>query len=413
MCAGLVLTLMTAGCEPDTDPPEPPVATTSPQPMGSTFRFGVHGEPATLDPYSPNASDLTWHLVRPVYRSVFRFAPDGSPVADLAGDVRQTGSGAVISLRRVTWSNGDRVMPKDVALSLTRSIEAGRLRGVTGARVDGDAAVRVEGRADDWATLLAQGSLVLPGGRADLEMASGPLRIRSRRAGLQVVYERNPEWAGKRTRTKNIVVQFVQSPDVMFDLLENRRLDGAAPPSLVNLEERVTALGLESAAALGTERVFIDLEGSDLTTAERTFIANTIDRPAMQEGFVRDTGELDGSLPEGSRSKPLTELVLAAPGGDELLVLIQRVAQERLKAVGVPVDLVVTDPRTFYSEWAVDDPFDLAVRRTFGEIDGARAIRLFRVETAIAYRPGTEGLAVNPSLDGPLWNVEEWYVKPQ
>jgi hypothetical protein len=412
MCVGLTLVLTLAGCEPNTEPPAPPRATTSPLPKGSTFRFGVHGEPATLDPYSPDASDLTWHLIRPVYRSLFRFAADGSAVADLAREVRPTESGAVISLRRARWSNGDPVSAKDVALSLTRSIEAGRLNGVTGARVQ-RGGVRVEGRAGDWATLLAAGSIVLPGGRADLEMASGPFRVASRRAGLRVVFERNPEWDGKPSRTKNIEVQFIQSPDVMFDLLESQRLDAAAPPSLVNLEERVDASGLEIAIALGTERVYIDLEGSDLTTEERSFIAHAIDRPAMQEGFVRDDGELDGRLPDGARSKPLSELVLAAPSGDELLVLIQRVAQERLKAAGVPVDLVVTDPRTFYSEWAVDDPFDLAVRRTFGEIDGADAIRLFRVESAIASRPGTEGLSVNPTIDGPLWNVEEWYVRPQ
>jgi len=66
-------------------PPDGASTTPTPprEPSGSVV-VGVYGEPATLDPYSPLASESTWQLVRPVYPSLYRMAPDGSVEADLA-----------------------------------------------------------------------------------------------------------------------------------------------------------------------------------------------------------------------------------------------------------------------------------------------------------------------------------------
>jgi hypothetical protein len=214
------------------------------------------------------------------------------------------------------------------------------------------------------------------------------------------------------------VVQFIQTLDDMLRLLDDGRLDAAAVPSAVNIESRLDTLGVKSSSALGEERVYLDLEGSDLTIPERRFIARELDRQSLEEGFVRDAGQLEGELPAGPVQKPDEGLELAAPAGDELLILIQRVVQARLKEAGVAVDLVVTDPRTFYSQWAIEDPFDLAVRRTFAVPKGASgavidAIPLFRVDSVIGFGSGVSGVVANPTGDGPLWNAERFAAAPE
>ena len=132
----------------------------------------------------------------------------------------------------------------------------------------------------------------------------------------------------------------------------------------------------------------------------------------LVEGFVRDDGRLEGSAARGPATAPTRVLELAAPGGDELLVLTQRVIQDQLEDVGLQVDLVTGDPRDLYSTWAQEDPFDMVLRRSMRPGRAAEtAIPLYRVATMVAFRPGIGGLAPNPTIDGPLWNIQSWYAE--
>jgi ABC-type transport system substrate-binding protein len=262
---------------------------------------------------------------------------------------------------------------------------------------------------------------VFPRGSFDVGMASGPFQIADRTPGLELVYTRNQQWAGPVPLLDELVVRFVQSIDIMLALLEQGRLDAASPPSSVNLQQRMRERGIRGAAALGSERVYLDLEGAALSGSQLDFVISAIDRAEIEEGFIRGDGSLDGNVRTSAGDSPGVGLDLAAPVGDELLILTQRVIQAQLKDAGLSVDLVTTDPRTFYSEWARSDPFDLALRRATGppSVPGpgafaqSEALRLFRVETMLAWRAGVHGLAVNPSGEGPLWNAEKWWAEPR
>ena len=65
-------------------------------------------------------------------------------------------------------------------------------------------------------------------------------------------------------------------------------------------------------------------------------------------------------------------------------------------------------------------PADAALRRRAGapgltdppEV-AARlpALPLFGLDTFVARRDGVHGIRVNPTLEGPLWNLHEWWVE--
>src|SRR5687767_12923382 len=95
-------------------PTTPTTTTAPPVPPRGAISIGVLGEPATFDPYSPLANDMTFWLARPLYPSLFRIAPDGSVTAELASSLRPSEAGVVIELRRSRWSNGDPVTAQDV-----------------------------------------------------------------------------------------------------------------------------------------------------------------------------------------------------------------------------------------------------------------------------------------------------------
>jgi len=398
---------------------------------GGSVTFGVYGEPATLDPYSPVASDLTYALARPLYRSLYTFTPDGEAVPDLVADLDVSGEVATIGLASARWSDGRAITSRDVAATIARARPPSGLARIDTVSRRGPRRVVVSGRVVDWPETLARISFVLPANE-DRSVYSGPFELRSRVPGLQMVLTPNPG-ADEPPHLDRVVVRFTEGLEFLIGLLEDGRLDAAWLPSSVNLAQRLDEMELQHAAALGWERIFLDLSGADLAPRDSKKIARVLDRAQIQTGFIRDAGRISDTLhPEPGVSgtdgpyrrlfsnepgEKGPALQLSAPIGDELLELIQRLVQVQLDSSGFDVELVNVDARRFYGEWAQDDPVEGAFRRAAGA-PGWRPGRavdlgllpLFHVETALAWRDPVQGIGVNPTIEGPLWNAETWHL---
>ncbi|MBW3594259.1 MAG: hypothetical protein KY391_01675 [Actinobacteria bacterium] len=384
---------------------------------GGTVTFGVLGEPPTLDPYARDATDLTYFLARPVFRSLYRVGPGGVAEADLAAGLTADGRGAVIDLRRATWSDGARITATDVVRSVARARYPSGFAGLDADVVDRDT-VRITGDVDgEWDRRLAVGTFVLPR-RSGLRVGSGPFVATRYVPGLEIVYEPNPRWPGEAAVLDRVVVQFVSTTQIMLELLEDARLDAGAVPSTVNLDERLGELGIAHAETRGWEKIVLDLDG----TADRLLratIVNSIDREHIARGLVRDEGTpVEAPLPDEHVNDPNAEILLGTASGDELLQLIQRVMQKQLAQNDIKAELVQIDPATLYGEWESDSPLDVSLRREIvPEIDGRvraeqfRWFPLFSVDTFLAWTDGVRGLEPNGTLDGPLWNAHEWWLE--
>ena len=393
---------------------------------------GVFGEPATLDPHSPIASDLTFALARPLYRSLYRFDAEGDAVPDLAKRVAITGNEALLELADAVWSDGRPITTKDVVFSIRKAHARSGLSDITSIRQRGRRLV-LRGDVDDWESTLARLSFVLPAdGR---RVFSGPFRLASRTEGLQVVLRPNPR-AQTPPLLDRVTVQFTEGLDMLLGLLEGGRIDVAWLPSSLNLDQRLDELGIEHADRLGWEQVLVDLTSSDLDAALRKAIATGLDRGAIERGFVRADGRTSDTLapgPEPGGASGSFEAVfrgggrdagdgvtvtLGAPGGDELLELTQRMVQVQLDTAGFDVELINVDARRFYGEWSRSSPLDLALTRRGGAPNSrSRSARgtlqelpLFHVETVMAWTHDVQGIEVNGTLEGPLWDADRWFL---
>lgn len=415
-------------------------------PPGAGIVFGVLGDPPTLDPYSPQATDLTLALVRPLYPSLYRLDPDGSPRPMLARSLTETGRGVEVAIRRARWSNGRAISARDVVASVRRAEPPSGFAAISTVQAVGPRRIRFAGRSSAWRQRLATSAPVLPGGRATPAggVSGGPFRLASFTPGLEVVYRPNPNWWGPDSRLERISIRFIADLEIMLALLRSGELDGAAPPSSVNLGERLAAAGLDHSARLGWESLWFDLEGAELDALGRAAVARAIDRQRLERGFVRTHGRLTATLhpgpgpagADGTWRRPERPAVVAGPargsegllplqvavaGGDELAELVQRALRPQLEDAGFSVELVNTDAATFYGPWRQQDPMDIAIRRTSGapgsRHDGAAlreslAVPWAQVETFVAWGPGLTGPAANPTLDGPLWNLQRWRLTP-
>lgn len=389
--------------------------------------MGMLGEPPTLDPYSSLASSLTYSLVRPLYPSLFRLRPDGSPAPYLAERVEPAPRGVRVVLRRARWSDGRRIVARDVVASARRAAPPSGFAGLR-ARREGRRVVRFRGEVANWERRLASLAYVLPRGRPG-EVSGGPLLLERHREGLEIVYRRNPEWFGGTVEIRRVIVRFVNDVRIMLSLLERGELDAGAVPSTVNLMERASALGLEGSGALGWES--IELRASP-RAPPRTIasIGAVVDRGLLQETFIRGDGRVSSTLaprpgPRGAEgpwrasgsSRTFERTVsLGVPEGDELLGLLQRALQVQLEPLG-QIDLVATDVATFYGTWLRGAPVDLLLARVvggprLGRASDPAALPLFQVSTHLVWRPGVEGLQPHTTFEGPLWNVESWIKRP-
>lgn len=434
LCAAIAVAVFSAaGCDPGStrDTPSPDGAEATPAIVrGGSVIFGVFGEPATLDPHSPLASDLTYALARPVFRSLYRFTPEGAAVPDLVRTIEDSGEVATIELVRARWSDGRPITSRDVAATIERSRPPSGLASIDSVSRRGPRRLVVTGEVVDWPQLLARVSYVTPA-RSDRKVYSGPFVIGSRVPGLQVVLEPNPA-SDTQPYLDRVTVRFTEGTDFLIGLLADGRLDAGWLPSSVNLDQRLAELGLTYLDALGWERIYLDLSGSDLSPDDMRAVARAIDRPQIERGFVRRDGRIANTLhPEppaggdegrysrvfrGPSKEVSAELQLSAPIGDELLELIQRLTQVQLDGAGFDVELVNVDARTFYGRWAAEDPIAGALRRGAGapgwreEKIRLDRLPLFHVRSVVASGGELQGLTVNPTLDGPLWNAEAWHL---
>jgi len=406
----------------DAGSPTPDVAP-SPQESsrGGRVTFGVLGEPPTLDPYSDLATDLTRTLARPVYRSLFRVLPDGTVAPDLVSldDVTRVPRGVVVELEPARWSDGKPVTARDVVRSVARADPPSGFAGLE-AEVMGKRRVRLRGDVSgDWPRRLALGTYVVPA-RRDLRVASGAFVATRYEPGLEVVYEPNPEWGRDPPLLDRVTIRFVSSTQMLLELLERGRLDAAALPSAINLDERLEEAGIAYAEVRGWETITLDLNQVPERALRSTIVA-AIDQEHIEQGLIRDEGrstrvrppKLLGGAPAG------TQIQLATATGDELLQLMQRVLQKHLAAEQIEAELVQIDPATLYGEWDVDGPVDVALRR--GVVAPSfRAPRvpkdlssypLFYVNTFVAFEERLRGIAPNGTTDGPLWNVHQWWLE--
>lgn len=421
--------LIMTGCEPtERDRQEPSSPTTASPVSGGHLVVGIYGEPATFDPYSPLASDLTRALARPVYRSLYTFDEEGAAVPDLARTMRTSGDIATISIGRARWSDGSAISARHAAASLERAADAG-LIDLDSARSVGRKKLILSGDVEGWEEALAAASFVLP---PDPRDHSGPFVVQSRTPGLQMVLAPN-EQSDTRPVLDKLTIRFTEGVDMLLALLDEGELDAAWLPSTVNLAQRLDELGLSHVEELGWETVTLDLSGSELERSQRRSLARAIDRAEIEQGFIRDDGRIADTLavsPDGSASGAFesifrgtadvddVSLRMAAPGGDELLELIQRLAQVQLTSAGFDVELINVDARRFYGEWGEDPPVDVAVRRRLVS-PGSRSVSprqlielpLFQVDSFVAWTGPAGGLDTG-GPDGPFALAHEWHVLP-
>lgn len=420
----LGLVFAVAACTSSTDPDArngDPSPTISPQTgrAGGTIDLGVLGEPATLDPYHRAASDLTFALVRPVYPSLFRFRPDGTTYPDLAASIEARGDGVVVALREARWSNGRRIDARDVVASVKRARRPSGFAAVS-ARATGSFAVRFSGQIEDWERALARAAFVLPRGKAKRTISGGPLQITKRVRGLKIVYRRNRGWG--RVELDRLRIFHFHDAGSMRDMVSEGEIDAAVVPSTVNLRARI-----EDEVTLhrdvGWESIWLDLSHSGLSPDARRALAGSVDRAALEEGFVRGDGRVSHNLfpepgPKGAdgpyrQPSPgdVPDFALAVPQGDELLSFLQRAIRVQL-APDSRIDLLSVELSRFYGR-SGRVPAARLVRsagapgRESKSGTHLAAVPLFHVATFVVAN-GVDGIAVNPTLEGPLWNVEGW-----
>lgn len=413
-----------AACTSSSDPdatnagPSPSI---SPQTgrAGGTIDLGVLGEPATLDPYHRAASDLTFMLVRPVYPSLFRLRPDGTTYPDLASSIEARGDGVVVALREARWSNGRRIDARDVVASVNRARLPSGFASVS-ARAAGSFAVRFSGRVDDWERTLARVAFVLPRGKVKGAVSGGPLRITKRVRGLKIVYRRNRGWG--RVEIDRLRIWHFHDVGSMRDMVSEGDIDAAVVPSTVNLGARIEG-GVALHRRVGWESIWLDLSHSGLSPDAGRALAGSIDRAALEEGFVRGDGRVSNTLvPQPGRSGAdgpyrspppgdVPDFALAVPQGDELLSFLQRAIRVQL-APDTRIDLLSIELSRFYGRPG-SVPAARLVRSAGApghESEGASrpaAVPLFHIATFVLAND-VEGIAVNPTFEGPLWNVEGW-----
>ena len=399
------------GTSPPRSRDKPSPDNSAPAAPEGEVRVGVLGEPATLDPYAVDASDLTLALTRPLYPSLFRLLPDGEVRPELALSLDETASGARIRLREASWSDGRPITARDVIASVEEARPPSGFARVRTASARGPRTVVLTGEVADWPLTLARAAPVVSFRRG---VFGGPFVLAGRTPGLELVLEPNSRWWGRSVGLERVRVRHIASLDIMISLLRRDELDVGATPSALNLPGRLDAAGLEWAQALGWESVWMDFGAADVSASERQGVAEALDLARMESVFP-SLGRLvvtpDGS---GAGNRPLHELDIAAPRDDELLVLYQEAVYEQLKGAGIASELSGIESDEFYGSWLRDNPVDVALKRSTG-VPGALpgsgaadALPLARVSTVLAWRQGIRGPRPNPTLEGPLWNLESW-----
>lgn len=415
LVALVILSVVSASACTASEEPAPGDPTTPPS-RGGTIDVGIVGEPATLDPYAPRASDLTYALVRPVFPMPYRRLPDGSVEADLARGLEVTGGRVELTLRSTMWSDGTPITARDVVASVERADPPSGFARVRSARATGPRTVVLRGDIDDWEEALATGAYVMPRGRlAAGRVSGGPFRFERYVQGRSLSYRVNDRWDGAAPYLDGLKVSFVQGTQLLVRLLQEQRLDAAVLPMSVNLDDRLDEVGIAYDEALGDETIALEADPDDLTEAEWIALGSTIDLARLVTTFIRDDGAAAETARGSASTEPLpAEVSIAAPEGDELLRLMQRAIQLDLQRSSVAAPVITGPLSTHYGAWRSDGPADMALVRTMDRTApaGRRWLPIARVESIVAWRDGVNGVVVNPTLDGSFWNAWEWWIDP-
>lgn len=409
--------MLSVACTPDAGKLD---ARSTPTPTaGGTLEIGIVGEPATLDPYGAEASDLTYALVRPVFPMPYRRLPDGTIEPELAESLEVTSRGARLTIQKRTWSNGEPITARDVVASIRRATSPSGFAGIRSARADGSRVVEMRGRGDRWEERLSTAAYVLPRGRLiGGNVSGGPFKFSGYKRGRSLAYEANPD-APEPPLLDGLTVSFVQGTDLSIRLLADGDLDVASLPSTVNLGDRLVELGLDHASAIGSERVVLSFDPDRVPLRAARAIVAEVDKRNLVESFVRDEGASLGTrLPRDPDGLPAA-LAVAAPEGDELLSLMQRAMQVDMRQTLSAFEVITAPASTLYGTWQNGGPADALLMRAMGEppwrgvgIDRGYVFPLASVATFMAWREKVHGIAVNPSLEGPLWNARDWWIEP-
>ena len=397
-------------CTPSSPPQgyESPNVTASPgSPPEGSLAVGFLSEPATLDPFAPRATELTYALVRPVLPSLFLTQPDGSAEPMLAETAQERSNGIDVTLREATWSDGSPITAGDVVKSWRRAdAPSGFARFRRAVAVD-ERTVSfrgAEGSRSEFRAWLATAAFVLPGGEFDRKLSGGSLRISKFEPGLRLDYEPNPSYFGTPVQFEQVTAFFVEESTTMIDLLGSGRLDAASLPSSVNLAARLEDAGLQHSSAYGWEQLaLIPLGDSSVPVG----IAAALDLSSLQETFIRD----DGRAAKGRSGGAPASGSLATPRGDELLYLLGRAAHFQARRASATIELAEVEARLLYARPDSLASLDAALARRMvppGSEAQQGAAPLFEVKTYLAWRNGLAGPAVNPTFEGPLWNLSEW-----
>lgn len=406
--AAILCCAVLVACTPEADEAQP---TPSASPTrGGLVEIGILGEPSTLDPYGDTASDLTYALARPVFPMPYRMLPEGTTAPELARSLEVTPNGARLVIEDRRWSNGRRITARDVVASIRRATPPSGFHAITKARAVGRATIQLRGRVNDWETTLATGAFVMPHGRLDGgNVSGGPFRFSAYDRGRKLSYVANRESATPPLLDR-VEVSFVQGTELLIRLLERGDIDAAWLPSTVNLSDRLDELGLPHASAFGSERLVMAFEPSRIGRSEVRALLGRIGLVRLGDSFLRGEGEVVSGF--GGKTASVPSLVsLAAPEGDELLTLMQRAIQIALRRSNVTTELITGPVSTLYGEWRDSAPADVLLQRSMTG-GWENAIPIASVATFLAWRDGVQGLVVNPSLDGPLWNAREWWIDP-
>lgn len=423
LLAALAAAVVLASCIPETEGPgrADPSPTEVENAAAGHLRFGVLGDVATLDPYSPKATDLTFALVRPVYPSLFRLEADGSVVNSLAAEIEVSGRKAVVTLAKMSWSHTRQIKARDVVASWRRAGPPSGFSRIERARMTGPLEVTFEGNVTDWEAALATNAFILPSGKVGRSYA-GPYMIEKRVRGLVVRYGVNPTWEGAEQGFARLSVFSVDTTGELLRLLQREKLDAAWFPSTVNLAERLDAADIRYDSALGWSSVELRA-GANVSSAALRTIGGALDRRALDEAFIRDDGRVSDTLVPGPGEDGVegpfrpgsgggsTSFTLAAPHGDELLEFLQRAIQLQLAKAGFDVETVDLPVKDIYSE--TFEGVSLLRREGSPEAPDPRAaysstIPLFNVKTYVVWNQNLHPLEANPTSEGPLWNVETW-----
>jgi hypothetical protein len=399
-----------AACTPSTDPAIPAPIGSSPVP-GGRIEVGVLGEPETLDPYASEASDLTYALAAPVFPMPFRAGPDGEVEPELASSLDVSGRTARMVLAPLTWSNDRPISARDVVASINRATSPSGFATIDSARVVGPGKIEMKGDIANWTETLSRGAFVMPRGKLNGgNLSGGSFRFSAYEPGRSLTYAPNKS-AALAPLLDRIRVDFVQSTDLLIRLLDEGKLDVAAIPMSVNLDDRLDEIGLAYEERIGDERIVLRFAPDRVARPVASAVLDEIDTRRIFASFIRDdgtplvrSGVTGGDAPD--------QLSIAAPDGDELLSLIQRAVQLDLERAGMEVDLITAPVSTIYGSWQLNPEADVLLVRTLATGESRSEWPLASVATFMARSDEVHGLAVNPSLEGPLWDAERWWIGP-